>query len=148
GDQLGTARRTDVAPGVSSLVSADFNRDGIPDIVGAIGFRYECTFLGCEAKYDPRVAILYGNESGTLGPPTFFQAFRTLNSASALAVADVDGDGFPDVVALGTPLDGFPPLPIAVLLNDGLGGLLPPFTYHAGRGLGSPAVVAADLTED
>ena len=60
------------------------------------------------------VSILYGQGGGSFSAPVSFPAGSTIN---ALAAGDLNRDGFPDVVTVGGN--------VAVLLNDGKGGLLP-----------------------
>jgi hypothetical protein len=79
----------------NSVVVADMNGDGIPDIVS----------LGASTTYDMQVAIALGNGDGTFKAPalTTYTA-QYLNSYQGLAVADFNGDGKLDV-ALTDPYD-------------------------------------------
>ena len=61
-----------------------------------------------------KVGILRGDGHGAFGAPVFYPGGTIIN---AIAVGDVNHDGFPDVVAVGSS--------VAVLKNDGKGGLLP-----------------------
>ncbi|MFZ1745753.1 MAG: FG-GAP-like repeat-containing protein, partial [Nitrospirales bacterium] len=70
---------------------------------------------------------------------------------TCLAVRDVNGDGWSDVVAINSGRFGYyPPFDLSVLLNDGKGGLLSPVTYEQdGRdGMFPTGVLVEDLTGD
>lgn len=60
------------------------------------------------------VGILRGNGDGTFQAPVLYPGGTLID---AIAIGDVNHDGFPDVVAVGSS--------VAVLKNDGKGGLLP-----------------------
>lgn len=84
---------------------ADMDQDGKPDIVVANATVNTVSIL-YEKSFTPTTA--------TFSAPKAFPAGSQIN---ALAAGDVDRDGFPDVVTVGGNL--------AVLRNDGKGGLLP-----------------------
>lgn len=118
-------------------VVADVNGDGKPDLVVVGG---------------GVVAVLLGNGDGTFQPATTYAvsgagAFFTSN----LAVADVNGDGKPDLlVAVGLGcgmgcLNGG----VDVLLGNGDGSFRPPVTYYAfENGIGALSVAVADVNRD
>jgi len=115
------------------VVIVDVNRDGKPDLVVSIH--------GSDDKStDGAVTVLLGNGDGT------FQFSGSYDSGGwdtqGLAVADVDGDGKPDVVvANGTGVGGVGPGNVAVLLGNGDGTFKPFVTYAAGDTLpGSVAI--------
>jgi len=108
---------------------ADFNDDGQLDVVVADAF--------------DRVTLLGGNGDGT------FQSARNFTLATgsfpgSLAVADLNGDGRPDVVSGNRTSRS-----VAVLLNDGAGGFSAPTDIPLGS---SPStlnsVAVADMTGD
>ena len=78
--------------GIDSLAIADVNGDGIPDVV-AVGLcqRYEQGCIGTG-----QVKVLLGNGDGTFQKPIAYSSGGY--GGSAIAIADVNGDGRPDLV--------------------------------------------------
>lgn len=121
-----------LAPGVT-IATADMDGDGLPDIV----------------TLDPdwsRVDIVTIDAEGdfTLAPP---QSFTDIPGMTSLAVADVNGDGIPDVIIS----DGSSSAAgVRVLLNDGHGVLAVDLSYpsETGNGSGPASVTVADLNGD
>jgi hypothetical protein len=124
-----------------AVVSGDFNRDGIPDLVTA-------------NAGDQTLSVLLGEGDGSFRP----QLRVPLNEApAALVAADVNGDGLLDLVAVVAPVDqaGLPlPGHLDVFLGQGDGTFLrtsdpstrQPLMIPVGRG--PRAVVAADFNGD
>jgi len=146
--------------GADSVAVADVNGDGKPDIVVA----NECVSAagGC-APGDGVVGVLLGNGDGT------FQPVQTYDSggyvASSIAVADVNGDGKPDLVVanwcqVDTGCTSADYGVVAVLLGNGDGTFQAARTYNAGgdlatfitvgdvNGDGKPDVVVANGSAD
>src|SRR5258707_15039692 len=101
-----TATQIAVGKGPNSVVIADFNRDGKPDIAVANGT-------------DNTVTILLGDGKGKFteakGSP-----FPAGNSPNDICVADFNGDGIPDLAFANHEAKS-----LTVLLGDGRGGFTP-----------------------
>ncbi len=77
-------------PVTTGVVIADFNRDGIPDVA----YSWPC----CENSGSPGAVIVkLGTGGGNLGPDVVY-GFGA-NDLSELAAADINGDGWLDVMA-------------------------------------------------
>ena len=91
------------------VVTADFNRDGVVDLaVGA----FEGSF---------GVQVFLGRGDGTFGPPV---AYAPGSGANALATADLNHDGNPDIVIANVTGDS-----VTVLLGNGDGTFQAPVEY-------------------
>jgi hypothetical protein len=107
----------------ASVVAADFNGDGIPDMV-----TYESA--------SQSLSILFGRPDGTFQPAVS----RPLGFAvTSLAAADVNGDRAADLLLTTGGAVG-------VLLNSGDGSFAPAAFY--GAGVAANYVTAADLNRD
>lgn len=102
-----------VPPLAQALAVADLNGDGRPDAIFLNGT--SGGFGGFS------LGIMYGQSDGTLGPQSILATFP-LGSAN-LAVADWNGDGYPDLLLSTTG-------GVSVALNDGKGNF-PSFTLLA-----------------
>ena len=126
------------ADGASAVAIEDVNGDGKLDLIVATG-----------AKAGGFVGVLLGNGDGT------FQAELTPestdgNSPLALAVADVNGDGAPDVVVANQCTDNTCANSSVVVLlnnNDGSGTFQTAVPYGAG-GLFPDSIAIADVNGD
>ncbi len=124
-----------------SVVVADVNQDGKPDLVVANA----CAFLTfCETNGS--VSILLGNGDGT------FQAAVASDlidrNTVSVVVADVNGDGKPDLVvanALANHLGV--QSSVSVLLGNGDGTFQGAVTYRSG-GFGADSIAVADVNRD
>jgi hypothetical protein len=112
-----------------SVFVADVNGDGKPDLIIS---------SAAAAAYTPNttVSVLFGNGDGT------FRAPQTIQAPAPLAVADVNGDGKPDLITVGYPLGS-----VDVLLGNGDGSFQAPRSFPAGAFL-LPAAVVADVNGD
>jgi hypothetical protein len=111
-----------------AVAGADLDGDGKRDVAVVNG-------------YSGTLSVLKGNGDGTLQPAVTTALGASPNS---LAVADFNADGKPDL-AIGR----FEAGEVSVLLNRSTVGVLalaPPVSYPAG--VGTAAIVAADLTGD
>ena len=127
-----------------SVVIADVNRDGKPDLVVA----NECQSSSCSSGNDGGVvSVLLGNGDGTFLTATNFSSGAI--AATAVAVGDVNGDGKPDlIVGNGCLSDadcngGI----VSVLLGRGNGTFKPAVTYSSG-GYDATSVAVGDLNGD
>jgi hypothetical protein len=121
-------------PVSSSLAVADLTGDGKQDIVvpnwwGGGGW----------GNYDGAVDVLMGNGDGTFQPPVSYDAGGWLSIA--VAVADVNGDGKPDIAVA-----NFQGSSVTVLLNNGDGTFRPAVSYPTG--VGATAVAIGDVNGD
>jgi len=130
-----------------SVAVSDINGDGKPDVVVAVnncGEEYPCRGL---------VNVLLGNGDGTFQPAVTYSSGG--NYIASVAIADVNGDGKPDVIAANLCSDFMPcsgPGSVGVLLGNGDGTFQPAVTYSSGGDyvnyFNSQAVAIADVNGD
>ena len=124
------------SPNPYSIAVSDLNGDGKPDLVIGNG-----NFGGIDF-YTTALSVLLGNGDGT------FQAQRTLVTGSrprSIAVADVNGDGVPDIVATSDSHGSS----LSLLLGNGNGTFQSVRTFALGQIIvGVPSVAVADVNGD
>jgi len=115
---------------------ADLNGDGKPDIV--IDQTVSVT--------DPtiQVGVLLNNGDGTFQTAVTYGAGGSSSGLvyTSVVVADVNGEGKPDIVV------GNDPGSIGVLLGNGDGTFQSAQTYNSGTGSGTGEIAVADLNGD
>jgi len=127
----------------SWVAVADVNGDGKPDLLVANW----CVDGLCDDNFAGTVGVLLGNGDGT------FQAAVSYNSggeeAESIAVADVNGDGKPDLLVAnvcsgsGNCSNGV----VVVLLGNGDGTFQAPVSYNSG-GYEPLSIAVADVNGD
>jgi Bacterial Ig-like domain (group 3)/FG-GAP-like repeat len=123
----------------NGLAVADVNRDGVPDVI--------VTNHAGESNGDGSVGILLGNGDGTFKTVIVYDSGGL--EANAVAVADVNGDGKPDLIVANycAHSGGCASGSVGVLLGNGDGTLQPVVTYATG-GSTTSGVVVGDLNND
>jgi len=102
-----------------SFVVADFKGDKRPEIVTA-------------DSLENKVRFFANDGSGNYGPPQGATIGYTIGPVDApdhqapMEVADLNGDGKPDLLLVEFAADGYSPAELTSLLNDGTGNFLPP----------------------
>jgi Bacterial Ig-like domain (group 3)/FG-GAP-like repeat len=126
-----------------SVAVADLNGDDKPDLVVA-----NETFSATGGS----VAVLLGNGDGTFQPAINYDSGGT--SALSVAVADLNGDGRPDIlvancgpVGTGCSTRSVADGVVGVLLGNGDGTFQPAVTYDSG-GTEANSMAVADLNND
>lgn len=127
--------------GIVSLAIEDVNGDGKPDLI----------VLGCGPAAptclnftNSRVAILLGNGDGTFQPPVTYDSGSV--DATSVAVADLNGDGKPDIVAAHV-CDNCSEGTVSILLGNGDGTFGSPVTYDSGGSVAT-SVAIRDVNGD
>ena len=117
-----------------SVAVADFNGDGVPDLVVVqVNALPSPSYQG---PYQGNVVVLLGNGDGTFQSP---QSYISGGNSSFVAVGDFNGDGIPDLVVVNTSF-GFGAGTVGVLLGNGDGTFQAALTTAAGNGPNCVAV--------
>jgi len=130
--------------GMSDVDSADIDGDGNVDIVG-VGMTQ---FNGAPAPTHGYL-VLRGNGNGTFNVPVA-HSLAPFVLTSTMRAADMNGDGFADLVGAGLGTWGSVDQ-VVVMLNDGMGGLLPHSAQPAPKSLsftGTNGIALADFSND
>ena len=114
-------------PGPSSVVASDVSGDGKLDLVALTP--------------NNGVYVFLGNGDGTFQTPTNYPLTTTSAPASAVAVADLSGDGKPD---LAINVDSG----LGVLLNNGNGTFAAAVYYAGPGGTSNPGIAIGDVNGD
>ncbi|HEY6339285.1 MAG TPA: FG-GAP-like repeat-containing protein [Candidatus Sulfotelmatobacter sp.] len=114
-------------PGPSSIVAADVNGDGKLDLVALTPYN--------------GVYIFLGNGDGTFQTPTNYPLLSVASPAYAIAVADLNGDGKPD---LAVNVDSA----LGILLNSGNGTFAAAVYYAGPGGTANPGIAVGDVNGD
>ncbi len=130
---VGFGTKIQFTPQAYATVIADMDGDGKPDVVIA------------DSTQDD-VSIDLGNGDGITQPPQSFSTDISLSessSVSAVAVADLNGDGKLDVVAAESDDNQ-----VGVFLGNGNGTLQPQVTYDLGSGADPISIEVGDVNRD
>jgi len=114
------------------IVAADVNGDGLADVI----------MLGPTLPNSDTIAILDGRADGTLATAQYIPC----PAPSVLAVADIDENGTPDLVAVTS--NNSSTLTVDVLLGDGHGNFQAPVTAQTFPGIYARTALLADIDGD
>ena len=106
-----------------SVVTYDLRGNGILDLI-----------VGSAQGSSQGVSVFLGNGDGTFEAPV---SYATSAQCYSVAVADFNGDGYPDLVITDSSID---PGQVSILLGNGDGSFQNPVSYAVGSGPRSVAV--------
>ncbi|WP_232628224.1 FG-GAP-like repeat-containing protein [Methylobacterium sp. Leaf118] len=122
----------------TGVAAADLNGDGRLDLIASFGGELDEDYSGDGVISPGGVSVRLADGSSGFGPAITYAAG---NAPEDLAVADLNGDGTPDLVVANV-LGGN----VSVLLGNGFGGFNTAVNYAAG--VAPTAVTTADLNGD
>ena len=129
---------------------ADLNKDGNPDLVFVTQTSSIDQTLG---GYVTKVQVALGNGDGTFGAPTDVAGPDLVvvsigpGQSSPVALADMNGDGIPDLVILGS--DTTYDVEVAIALGNGDGTFKAPIKQiYSGQSLNGIGLAVADFDGD
>jgi hypothetical protein len=128
---FGPAHFLSVGPQPRGVVVADLNGDGKPDLITANSSSSDLTVPGT-------VSVLLGKGDGTFAPQTTYSVGEQPN---ALVVADLNGDGRPDIA-----VSNYNDTTLSYLLGNGDGTFVRQYVVQVPENAGGIAV--ADLNSD
>jgi len=128
------------APQTWSVAVSDLNNDGRLDLVSANAV---CSNNNCGSG---QIGVLLGNGDGTFQPVIQYESGGV--NAYSVAIADVNGDGIPDVVvANGYECTDCSNGTAGVLLGEGNGTFQPAVAYSSG-GFLALSITVSDVNKD
>jgi hypothetical protein len=126
--------------GPDSVAVGDVNLDGKPDLLVANG----CFGINCASG--PWVGVLLGNGDGTFQPAVIYDNGGLI--PKAVAAADVNGDGKPDMLVANLYSFSLDPKAVGVRLGNGDGTFQSEVFYGVSSGNGASSIEAADVNLD
>lgn len=125
-------------PNATFAALGDLNHDGKADLVITGCLRTGCNNGG-------RAGVLLGNGDGTFQPVAFYDSGGS-GVATSVAIADLNGDGNPDLV-LTNGCNNLGQCEVGVLLGNG-DGTFQPVVRHSTEGLNTFSVAVGDVNGD
>ena len=126
-----------------SVAIADLTGNGKMDLVVADGGSEDPNFGN---SVPAQISVLMGNGDGTFQSEQTYSLGSDANSPNSVAVADLNGDGKPDVVVSSSAVYNGGSNSLTVLLNNGSGGF--PTATSYGVGTTPTSVTLADMNQD
>ena len=125
----------------------DVNADGKPDVVEITDVP-ACS--GGTCTFPPAAGVLLGNGDGTFQAATTYSVggFDDPPLSSMLAVADVNGDGKPDLIVESSQCCGSANGVVGILMGKGDGTFKPVVRYRSAAGGQGSSVAVADVNGD
>jgi hypothetical protein len=132
----------------TAVAVADLNGDGKLDVVVTncdVGTGNASCYTG-----DGVVSVLLGNGDGTFQTAATYELGQILGTAGAdgVAIADINGDGIPDLVIATGSADSEDPGELVIMLGEGNGTFSIQNTYQVGLHSPASAPLVADANGD